>query len=438
VGEFTGQSVLLVSSIRWPLTAKLALAFLRHGCNVEAVCPPDHPFSFVSGISKFYPYRGLDSLQSLYEAITQAKPDFVVPCDDGVVWQLHELHRNKPELRPLIERSLGAASGYETVDCRAKLMQIAKELQIRVPQTKEVEDVKDLRRWFSSPGVSGVLKLDRTCGGKGVRFAHSLPEAERALSAMRQPANIATALGRWLLIHDALAFWKWKNHRQPVFTLQQYIKGRPANTMLACRDGKVLAMVTVEVLYAQSSTGTALVVRMIDNDEIKTCAERIAQRLELSGFHGLDFMIEDETGHAYLIELNPRCTQLGHLQTALQGDLVGVFCDSFCNASSVQGRPIYEETIAFFPEALFSNPECPFLKTSYVDVPWEEPKLVKELMRGDWRDRRLLARLHRAIWPPKKTAVRFNAQAISEAVRHEKTQGRTGETKDLRRNALTR
>ena len=79
MGEFTGQSVLLVSSIRWPLTAKLALAFLRHGCNVEAVCPPDHPFSFVSGISKFYPYRGLDSLQSLYEAITQAKPDFVVP-----------------------------------------------------------------------------------------------------------------------------------------------------------------------------------------------------------------------------------------------------------------------------------------------------------------------------------------------------------------------
>jgi ATP-grasp domain len=423
VGEFTGQNVLLVSSIRWPLTAKLALAFLRHGCNVEAVCPPDHPFSFVSGISKFYPYRGLDSLQSLYEALTSAKPDFVIPCDDGVVWQLHELHREKPELRPLIERSLGAASGYETVACRAKFMEIAEELQIRIPKTKEIRDIKDLRAWFARPDASGVLKLDRTCGGKGVRFAHSLPEAEEALGALRQPVNIVTALGRWLLIHDALAFWKWKNHRQPAFTVQEYIKGRPANTMLACRDGKVLAMVTVEVLYAQSSTGTALVVRMIENDEITTCAERITRRLGLSGFHGLDFMIEDGTGHAYLIELNPRCTQLGHLETETHGDLVGVFCDSFCNTSSLRGRPIYEETVAFFPEALFSNPECPFLKTSYVDIPWEEPKLVTELMRGDWRDRRLLARIHRALWPPKKTAVLFPASAASEVSGLEETTG---------------
>jgi hypothetical protein len=421
VGKFTGQDVLLVSSIRWPLTAKLALAFLRHGCSVEAVCPPDHPFSFVRGIKKIYPYRGLDSLESLYEAITAAKPDFVVPCDDGVVWQLHELHQTRPELRPLIERSIGAASGYETVACRAKLMQLAEELQIRVPRTKEIRGSEDLRAWFSAPGVSGVLKLDRTCGGKGVQFAHSLAEAEQSLVSLSRPANVAVALGRWLLIHDALAFWKWKNHNQPVFTLQEYVTGRPANTMLACRDGKVLAMVTVEVLYAQSYTGTALVVRPIENEEIRVCSEKIAQRLQLSGFHGLDFMIEDATGHAYLIELNPRCTQLGHLQTVMHGDLVGVFCSEFCNTSSMQVRPIYEETVAFFPEALFSNPECPFLKTSYVDIPWEEPRLVIELMRGDWRDRRLLARLHRAIWPPKKTAVAFNTTITADRQRLEET-----------------
>jgi hypothetical protein len=427
VDDFIGQSVLLVSSIRWPLTAKLALAFLRHGCRIEAVCPPDHPFHFVSGISKIYPYRGMDSLQSLYEAITSAKPGIVVPCDDGVVWQLHELHRTKPELRGLIERSLGAASGYETVACRAKFMQIARELQLRAPETKAIESASDLREWFSTPGVSGVLKLDWTCGGKGVQFAHSLAQAEQALAKMRQPANVVTALGRWLLIHDALAYWKWQTHRRPVFTMQQFIQGRPANTMMACRDGKVLAMVTVEVLYAQSSTGTALVARFIEDVEIQTAAVRIAERLGLSGFHGLDFMIEDATGHAYLIELNPRCTQLGHLQTEMHGDLVGEFCSSFCHVSSLHGgRPIYEETIAFFPEALFSNPECPFLKTSYVDVPWEEPRLVRELMRGDWRDRGLLARLHRAIWPPKKTAVVFETTGAPVVLKYEETAGAPG------------
>ena len=82
-----------------------------------------------------------------------------------------------------------------------------------------------------------------------------------------------------------------------------------------------------------------------------------------------------------------------------------------------------QKTIAFFPEALFSNPECPLLKTSYVDVPWEEPKLVKELMRGDWRDRRLLARLYRALRPPKKTAVVFEPSVASVAQNVPETAG---------------
>jgi hypothetical protein len=422
VNDPIGQSALLVSSIRWPLTAKLALAFLRHGCRIEVVCPPDHPFSYVSGTSKIYPYRGLDSLQSLYEAITLAGPDFIVPCDDGVVWQLHELYRTKPELRALIERSLGAAAGYEIVASRAGLMRTAEELQIRVPRTREIKDATDLRVWFSGPDKSGVLKIDWTCGGKGVQIAHSLAEAERALAAMRQPTDVMTALGRWLLIHDALAFWKWKNHKRPPITLQQFIAGRPANAMVACRDGKVLAMVTVEVLCAQSATGTALAVRLIENEEIRTAAELLAARLQLSGFHGLDFMIEEETGHAYLIELNPRCTQLGHLQTATQGDLVGVFCGASDSGPSQQNeRPIYEETIAFFPEALFSKPECPFLATSHIDVPWEEPRLVVELMRQDWRDRRLLARMYRAIRPPKQRAVAFETAARPVALGVEET-----------------
>ena len=319
MNDSIGQCVLLASSIRWPVTAKLALAFLRNGCEVQAVCPADHPFHFVSGISKIYPYSGVHSLRSLQEAISSANPDLVIPCDDGVVWQLHALHQSNPDLRPLIERSIGKPSGYEIVTGRAELMQIAQEIGVRAPRTKKIESAADLRAWFSNPGASGVLKLDRTCGGKGVEIVHSLPEAEQALSTMRKPSTFMTALGRWVLVHDALALWKWKNHATPEVTLQQFVAGRPANTMLACREGKVLALVTVEVLFAQSATGTALAVRLIQNDEIRIAAERIAARLQLSGFHGLDFILEDETGHAHLIELNPRCTQLGHLRVAPQG-----------------------------------------------------------------------------------------------------------------------
>jgi len=321
-----------------------------------------------------------------------------------------------PELRLLIERSLGGPSGYEIVVRRAELMQIAEEMGIRTPRTRIIRSATDLREWFSGLGTSGVLKLDRTCGGKGVRIGHSLTEAEQALSMMRIPSTFMTAFGRWLLIHDALAFWKWKSYGQPAVTIQQFVAGRPANTLLACREGKVLAMVTVEVLFAQSTTGTALAVRLIENEEIRTAAERIAERLQLSGFHGLDFILEEETGHAYLIELNPRCTQLGHLRIAPEGDLAGVFCRSFSGATLPEDAEfVSQETIAFFPEALMSHPQCPYLRTAYVDAPWEEPRLVREMMRRDWRDRRPLARLYRAIRSPKHVAVNFEPSRLGGA-----------------------
>jgi predicted ATP-grasp superfamily ATP-dependent carboligase len=411
------SSLLIISSVWWPSSAKLAVALANYGCKVEGVCPPDHPFSFVDGITKIYPYRGLDSLQSLYEAICLSDPCLLIPCDDGVVWQLHELHRSKPELRPLIERSLGAASGYKILSGRAELLQLAQDLRIRVPLTKQISTPSDLEEYFSVPGVSGILKLDGTNGGKGVLVVHSLEEAKRAMRSMFRPATFLTALGRWLVIHDALALWSRTNRRQPGLVLQQFISGRPANTMMVCQSGKVLAMVTVEVLCAQGSTGAAMAVRLIENEEIRTAAERIAERLQLSGFHGLDFVLEYGTGHAYMIEMNPRCTQLGHLPIPAQGDLAGIFCQAFTDASPQQQRSFCEKTIVFFPQAVMSNAKFPYLQTSYVDVPWGEPRLVRELMTRDWRDRSFFARFHNIFWPPTRTAVDFEATAdLGDAV----------------------
>ena len=79
-------------------------------------------------------------MQSLYEAITSSGPDLLVPCDDVVVWQMHELCRTRAEIRPLIERSLGAATAYEIVSSRGKFMKIVEELRLRAPKTKEIAE----------------------------------------------------------------------------------------------------------------------------------------------------------------------------------------------------------------------------------------------------------------------------------------------------------
>jgi hypothetical protein len=188
---------------------------------------------------------------------------------------------------------------------------------------------------------------------------------------------------------------------------------------MACQDGKVLSLVTVAVLVAHDVTGSALVVRLVENEEIRTAAERIAKRLQLSGFHGLDFVLEEGTGHAYLIELNPRCTQLAHLSVGDQGDLAGALSRAFTSASLREDQvPIFQKTVAFFPEAVMSDPMCPFVDTAYVDVPWGQPRLVQELINRNWNDRTLLTRLYRALQPPKGAPVVFEGSGVKSRDSH--------------------
>ena len=242
-----------------------------------------------------------------------------------MVWQLHQLYEQQPELRALIARSLGAAAHFEVVDSRERLQEVAQELHIRVPQTRRAQSIDDLRAWFERVGDTVVLKQDGTWGGNGVRVAQSITEAAQELTRMLRPTPWTVVCKRMVVDRDPLALWN-KRHENPVVTLQEFIPGRPANLMMACWKGQVLGAVTVEVLRSQGATGAAMVVRLIDHCEIARAACKLAKRLELSGFHGLDFVLEADSGAAYLIEMNPRCTQLGHLPISGQGSLAGLLC----------------------------------------------------------------------------------------------------------------
>jgi hypothetical protein len=145
------------------------------------------------------------------------------------------------------------------------------------------------------------------------------------------------------------------------------------------------------------------VVRLIENAEIADAARLLARRLMLNGFYGLDFLLERGSGAAYLIEVNPRCTQLGHLRLPEQGDLAGTLIAQLKGEPApVEDNPIASDTIAFFPQAFHLNPRNPYLSRGYHDVPWEEPALFHELLRDSWPHRQWHARAYRVFRPTKK------------------------------------
>jgi hypothetical protein len=108
----------------------------------------------------------------------------------------------------------------------------------------------------------------------------------------------------------------------------------------------------------------------------------MARRLNLSGLHGFDFMLEGETGSAHLIEINPRATQIGHLALGPGRDLPAALYSAF-SGEPVHAAPKVTEndTITLFPQEWMRDPASSFLASGYHDVPWEEPELLRACVR---------------------------------------------------------
>jgi hypothetical protein len=361
------------------------MALSNAGCVVEAVCLPDHPVRKTRAVNQAHIYRGLMPLSSIVDAIKAAKPDFVIPCDDLAAQHLHALYQMKQsqneagaEICALIERSLGAGENYPILYARNAFIKLAEQEGIRVPNSDIIGTRDDLKKWIAATGFPAVLKADGTSGGDGVRIVRNHEEAERAFRNLQAPPLWARAAKRALLDRDKTLIWPSLLRRRSSVNAQAFVTGKEATSAVACWKGDVLASLHFEVVNKADSAGHATVVRLIDNPEMSQAADKMARRLNLSGLHGFDFMLESGTGNAYLIEINPRATQVGHLTFGAGRDLPAALYAAF------SGHPLRpspritdKDTIALFPQEWIRDSESDFLQSAYHDVPWTEPELVR-------------------------------------------------------------
>jgi hypothetical protein len=225
-------------------------------------------------------------------------------------------------------------------------------------------------------------------------MVHNREQAEAAYRDLSKALPTARFLKRLVVDRDPYWVQTWWRRIKPPIVAQAFIKGRPANMIASCWRGELLDTISAEVVQAQGATGSATVVRIVDSPEMLLAARTIARRLELSGFFGLDFMIEDQTEGYYLIEMNPRCTPLSHLALGMGRDPLAALAARLSGAAPSARQPITrDDLIAYFPQAWHWDPNSEFLKTSFCDVPHSEPELVKDLLQIPWPDRSLLARL---------------------------------------------
>lgn len=365
------------------------MALADAGYTVKAVCPPDHPLQKTSAVEEIYSYRGLMPLLSFAQAIALAKPDLIIPADDLAVQHLHQIYLRQrsngsegAKTCALIERSMGVAESFPVVYSRTKFIDLAEEEGVRVPKTQVIANIDELKQWCARMDFPAVLKADGTSGGEGVRVVRTPQEAKSAFRSLQAPPIVARVAKRVLLDRDTTLVWPMLSRRRSVVNGQAFIPGREATSLVACWKGTVLASLHFEVLSKQDPTGPASVVRVIKDADMASATEKMVRRLNLSGLHGFDFMLEAQSGNAYLIEINPRTTQVGHLRLGPGHDLPAALLAASSGGVVSETIKITDKaTIAFFPQELLRNLGSAFLRSGYHDVPWEEPELVRMCLR---------------------------------------------------------
>jgi predicted ATP-grasp superfamily ATP-dependent carboligase len=267
---------------------------------------------------------------------------------------------------------------YHIVTRRASLAELAQLPDVHIPQTAHVDSFRQLSDWIQQYGLPAVLKLDGSSGGWDVIMIRTMRQVVPSLLKMRVHKVSMRRMKSLLLAGDVEPFFAARNSSSAGMCVQSYVPGRLANCAVACWQGDVLAWTAVEVLQRSSDFGVATVVRRVKGEPMIAAARSIARHLQLSGFFGFDFVLDQYKPQANLIEINPRATQISHFPgydgPDLPTALFGAICDKEVISSSDRWST---DEVALFPQEWKRDPASEWFSKAFHDVPFEEPELVR-------------------------------------------------------------
>ncbi len=343
----------------WPFSAQLAAAFTGVGARVEALCSPGSMLSLSRFPKRFHRYQPLSPDGSLARAISQSRPDLVIPCDDLA--------------SEIVQRVTGGQVFSDRHDFLTRAARAGAPAQSLALDSED--GVTGAVRRF---GLPLVLKCDHSWGGAGVVIA---PTPQEALAAFRHFGRRSRLrdLARFIRRRESHFLSRALSPVAPAISAQPFIDGHPATSSIACWQGAVVATNHFDVLVTSAATGPACVVARRDCAQMENSAQLIAAEFNLSGLFGLDY-VRDRDGKVHLLEMNARATPTAHLM--LKQDLPA----SLLRAAGLSARPrppvTAKEDVAIFPREWTRDPASPWLKNAFHDVPWDDPEIVRACVQA--------------------------------------------------------
>ena len=371
---------------RWGVI-RLIRALHERGVAVAALCPPGHATTQTKFLSRHFELDDVKSRCEIELALATAmhewRPSLVIPGDERAVAFLHAFLRRAKSGEPtqldaealaVLFRSIGDDRHHNKLLMKNETLALARELGLRAPEGGSVSSLGEAVALAERIGFPVYLKKPFSWAGQGVVRCNGPNELASAFRSMRPPRkNAASDYARRLLGRD----WYPTN---TTVDLQAAIDGTPALYCLAAWWGVKLAGYSGGKVQTTHENGPSSVIHLAAHEDMARTASEMVAATGATGFMAFDFMIERDTGHAYLIECNPRPVPCSHLGSRIGVDLPQALIDAV--RGDVRQRPpaAHSETVALFPQEWRRSPEALAAFDGFVDVPENDAALLARMM----------------------------------------------------------
>jgi predicted ATP-grasp superfamily ATP-dependent carboligase len=293
-------------------------------------------------------------------------------------------------VRELLQHSLGDPAGYPVLTSKWATAELARRLDIGVPQQRYVSSLDEALAFACENGFPTILKRENSYGGMGCYVCQSARQLRRGFKCLRAGLSVRRRLRN---------VTRRRSTGNPVsqkrLIIQRFHEGELAFSAAVADKGVMLTGLTgiAESVHPRP-IGASTVIRAINAPELLQATRDLIAATRCSGFISADFIIERQTGRRYLLEINPRPTPLSHLGRLLGTDLCSVFAARLAHLSDTGPlRPEGVEVVALFPNEWMRDPRSPRLRSAYHDVPVNDPDLIAEAYRRLPLAKRLMIRL---------------------------------------------
>lgn len=361
------RRMLLISLQDWPFASRIPKLASLVGFKVASCAPKYECLNLSSYLEARFqcPFYAADQMILILEAVHLAckeyKPDFVIACDDVGIRALNRLYHklegsdseDDAKVRDLLISSKGSPEYFHLIRSKHLANALAHKIGIRAPRQRTCRDYEELRSVAEDFGLPLVVKGEHGMAGLGVRICSSNAELLGGWERAKSKGDVAA---------------------------QEYVAGDLYFSNSAAYSGKVAATNVFQSIKTSGGvTGPSSVIQSRRHAEIEEATRIFVEHTGYSGILSLDFIV-NSNGEAYFLECNPRPINATHLGRRLGNDLFHALYMSM-NGEAYKGSSKENELIALFPREWKRDPASRYLWQAFHDVPWDEPAILKALMR---------------------------------------------------------